>query len=248
MGGTPPRPGCSRRDRVTPTEPPLLRSLQWEMGWKTGMFSKVSRLGRVGGSGQPRDSRVPQPSGPGESPVPLHRCQHFGFVHLCMLVLQALLFLSEKLQMELCGDFVQGPGGVSGGCGGWGVPVNQVSRRVLGAFLGSVSCSGDRSPGTFPHVLWHSVTVPVSPPEGHRWGRAPPAPSARSQRGGSAWGVLVLLTNNCVLVLRPCAGSGCSIWDNSPGRFAAGALRSLVLCPPRWQGRGAVGAGGSAQY
>lgn len=109
--------------------------------------------------------------------------------------------------------------------------------------MGSVSCSGDRSPGTFPHVLWHSVTVAVSPPEGHRWGRAPPAPPARSQRGGSAWGVLVLLTNNCVLVPRPCAGSGCSIWDNSPGRFAAGVSGPWCCVPLAGRAGGLWGLG-----
>lgn len=138
--GDTPWPCCSRRDRVTPTEPPLLPSLQWETGWKRGMFSKVSWLGRVGGSGQPRDSWVPQPSGPGESPVPL-----LGIVLvLCICAcwyFKPCCFLGEKLQMELCGDCA-GTWGVSqGAVGAWGVPVNQIPLRVLGAFLGSVSCS-----------------------------------------------------------------------------------------------------------
>lgn len=53
-----------------------------------------------------------------------------------------------------------------------------------------------------PCVPWHSVTVPVSPPQGHRGACAPPAPTARSRRGGSARAVLVLLTNNSVSLCR----------------------------------------------
>lgn len=97
---------------------------------------------------------------------------------------------------------------------------------------------------------WHSVTVPVSPPEGHRGACAPPAPTARSRRGGSAQAVLVLLTNNSVSLCRGLVpgSSGGSSWDNKSqlvhSRGVSLPSRSPVLRPlarvlqPPWGCRG----------
>lgn len=87
MGGHP-RPGCCRRDRVTPTEPPLLQPCRGNaLGEGNALGGGCS--GQGWGSGQPKGSWVPQPPGSGAAPVPL-----VGII--------VVLYICERLYFKPC--------------------------------------------------------------------------------------------------------------------------------------------------